>query len=401
MECMDAIVLWLTSLFPQMAAPTARLIVSLVYAAILSFVAPVVVVVAFTYMERKVVARIQDRVGPNRAGPLGVLQGLADAVKMLTKEDITPIGADRMVYNMAPALAVIATILVYAVLPLAPGVIGTDLNIGVLYIVAVGGIGTMAVLMAGWSSNNKYALISAFRVVAQLIAYEIPMVIALIMVALAAGSMQMGEIIAVQDVPFLFTLPVAFFIFFAASIAEIGRSPFDLLEAESEIVAGFHVEYSGMKFAFFFIGEYMHLFVAAGLATTLFLGGWRGPGASEASILGTILGFVYFMIKTVFLIFVMMWIRGTLPRFRIDHLLDFGWKFLVPVGLLALIAVALVLKLPLFPQGGPVGLSSPVLKWVGMLVANIVVIAISLVAVSLAARRSRSVALRGVAGAER
>ncbi len=398
---MDAIVLWLTSLFPQMAAPTARLIVSLVYAAILSFVAPVVVVVAFTYMERKVVARIQDRVGPNRAGPLGVLQGLADAVKMLTKEDITPIGADRMVYNMAPALAVIATILVYAVLPLAPGVIGTDLNIGVLYIVAVGGIGTMAVLMAGWSSNNKYALISAFRVVAQLIAYEIPMVIALIMVALAAGSMQMGQIIAVQDVPFLFTLPVAFFIFFAASIAEIGRSPFDLLEAESEIVAGFHVEYSGMKFAFFFIGEYMHLFVAAGLATTLFLGGWRGPGASEASILGAILGFVYFMIKTVFLIFVMMWIRGTLPRFRIDHLLDFGWKFLVPVGLLALMAVALVLKLPLFPQGGPMGLSSPVVKWVGMLVANIVVIAISLVAVSLAARRSRSVALRGVAGAGR
>jgi NADH-quinone oxidoreductase subunit H len=398
---MDAIILWLTNLFPQMAVPTARLIVGLVYAAILSFVAPVVVVVAFTYMERKVIARIQDRVGPNRAGPLGVLQGLADAVKMLTKEDITPIGADRMVYNMAPALAVVATILVYAVLPLAPGVIGTDLNIGVVYIVAVGGIGTMAVLMAGWSSNNKYALLSAFRVVAQLIAYEIPMVIALIMVALAAGSMQMGQIIAAQDVPFLFTLPVAFFIFFAASIAEIGRSPFDLLEAESEIVAGFHVEYSGMKFAFFFIGEYMHLFVASGLVTTLFLGGWRGPGASEASVLGALLGFVYFMIKTVFLIFVMMWIRGTLPRFRIDHLLDFGWKFLVPVGLLALMAVALVLKLPLFPQRGPMGLSSPVLKWVGMLVANIVVVAVSLIAVSLAARRSRSVALRGVAGAER
>jgi NADH-quinone oxidoreductase subunit H len=405
---MDAIILWLTNLFPQMAVPTARLIVGLVYAAILSFVAPVVVVVAFTYMERKVIARIQDRVGPNRAGPLGVLQGLADAVKMLTKEDITPIGADRIVYNMAPALAVISTVLVYAVLPLAPGVIGTDLNIGVLYIVAVGGIGTMAVLMAGWSSNNKYALLSAFRVVAQLIAYEIPMVIALIMVALAAGSMQMGQIIAAQDVPFLFTLPVAFFIFFAASIAEIGRSPFDLLEAESEIVAGFHVEYSGMKFAFFFIGEYMHLFVAAGLATTLFLGGWRGPGASEASILGALLGFVYFTIKTIFLIFVMMWIRGTLPRFRIDHLLDFGWKFLVPVGLLALVAVALVLKLPLFPQRGPipagdlwVGLSSPVLTWVGLLVANIVVVAVSLIAVSLAARRSRSVALRGVAGAER
>jgi NADH-quinone oxidoreductase subunit H len=390
---MDAIVAWLTNLFPQMAPSLARLIVHLVYAGLLSFVAPVAVVVAFTYMERKVVARIQDRVGPNRAGPLGVLQGFADAVKMLTKEDITPTGADRIVYNLAPAVAVIGTILLYAVLPVAPGVIGTDLNIGVLYIVAVGGIGTMAVLMAGWSSNNKYALLSAFRVVAQLVAYEVPMVIAIIMVVLAAGSMQVGQIIAAQDVPFLITLPLAFFIFFVATIAEIGRSPFDLLEAESEIIAGFHVEYSGMKFAFFFIGEYMHLFVGAGIATALFLGGWRGPGASEASILGTLLGFVYFMVKTVFLIFIMMWIRGTLPRFRIDHLLDFGWKFLVPMGLVGLMAMALVLQLPFFT-------GSPVLKWVGMLVANIAVIVLSLAVVSLAARRSRSVALRGVAGTE-
>lgn len=390
---MDAIVSWLTSLFPHMAAPIARLIVHLVYAAILSFVAPVVVVVAFTYMERKVIARIQDRVGPNRAGPLGLLQGFADAVKMLTKEDITPVGADRIVYNLAPGLAVVGTILVYAVLPVAPGVIGADLNIGILYVVAVGGFGMLAAVMAGWSSNNKYALLSAFRVVAQLIAYEIPMVIAIIMVVLAAGSMQMGQIIDAQNVPFLFTLPVAFFIFFVATIAEIGRSPFDLLEAESEIVAGFHVEYSGFKFALFFIGEYMHLFVGAGLGTTLFLGGWRGPGASEATILGVLLGFVYFLVKTVFLIFLMMWVRGTFPRIRIDHLLDFGWKFLVPVGLLALAAVALVLKLPF--------LSSSVLKWVGMLVANIVVVVVSLTAVSFAARRSRSVALRGVAGTER
>jgi NADH-quinone oxidoreductase subunit H len=392
MERMDAIVSWLTTLFPQMAAPIARLIVHLVYAAILSFVAPVVVVVAFTYRERKVIARIQDRVGPNRAGPLGLLQGFADAVKMLTKEDITPVGADRIVYNLAPGLAVIGTILVYAVLPVAPGVIGTDLNIGILYVVAVGGFGMLAAVMAGWSSNNKYALISAFRVVAQLIAYEIPMVLAIIMVVLAAGSMQMGQIIAAQDVPFLFTLPVAFIIFFVATIAEIGRAPFDLLEAESEIVAGFHVEYSGFKFALFFIGEYMHLFVGAGLATTLFLGGWRGPGAGEASILGVLLGFGYFLVKTVFLIFLMMWIRGTFPRIRIDHLLDFGWKFLVPVGLLALMAVALVLKLPFF--------GSPVLKWVGMLLANIVVMVVSLAAVAFAARRSRSVALRAVSGTE-
>jgi NADH-quinone oxidoreductase subunit H len=390
---MDAIVSWLTSLFPQMSTSLARLIVYLVYAGILSFVAPVVVVVAFTYMERKVIARIQDRVGPNRAGPLGVLQGFADAVKMLTKEDITPEGADRIVYNLAPAIAVIGTILVYAVLPVAPGVIGADMNVAILYIVAVGGLGTIAVLMAGWSSNNKYALISAFRVVAQLVAYEIPMVIAIIMVVLAAGSMQMGQIIAAQDVPFLVSLPLAFFIFLIATIAEIGRSPFDLLEAESEIIAGFHVEYSGMKFAFFFIGEYMHLFVGAGLATALFLGGWRGPGASDASVLGALLGFIYFIVKTVLIIFLMMWIRGTLPRFRIDHLLDFGWKFLVPTGLFGLMAVALVLKLPF--------LSSSVLKWLGLLIANVVVFIVALSAVSLAARRTRSVALRGVSGAER
>lgn len=394
---MDTIVLWLTNLIPQMSEPVARLVVHLVYAGVLSFVAPVVVVVAFTYMERKVIARIQDRVGPNRAGPLGVLQGLADAVKMLTKEDITPDEADRVVYSLAPGIAVVGVILIYAVLPFAPGVVGADLNVGVLYVVAVGGIGTMAALMAGWSSDNKYSLLSAFRVVAQMISYEIPVIIALLMVVLAAGSMQMGVIIAAQDVPFLFTLPLAFFIFFVATIAEIGRSPFDLLEAESEIVAGFHVEYSGMKFAFFFIGEYMHLFVGAGLVTTLFLGGWRGPllgnVVSDASLFGMLLGFVYFLIKTVFVIFLMMWVRGTLPRFRIDHLLDFGWKFLVPVGLLGLMAVALVLKLPFLSSSG--------LQWVGLLVANILVIVVSLATVSMAARRSRSVALRGVAGADR
>jgi NADH-quinone oxidoreductase subunit H len=390
---MDAIVSWLTGLVPQMSTSLARFLVYLVYAGILSFVTPVVVVVAFTYMERKVIARIQDRVGPNRAGPLGVLQGFADAVKMLTKEDITPRGADRIVYNLAPGIAVLGTILVYAVLPVAPGFIGANMNVAILYTVAVGGFGTIAVLMAGWSSNNKYALISAFRVVAQLVAYEIPMVIAIMMVVLAAGSMQMDQIIAAQDVPFLVALPLAFVIFLIATIAEIGRSPFDLLEAESEIIAGFHVEYSGMKFAFFFIGEYMHLFVGAGLATALFLGGWRGPGASDASVLGVLLGFIYFLVKTVLIIFLMMWIRGTLPRFRIDHLLDFGWKFLVPTGLFGLMAIALVLKLPF--------LSNSVLKSLGLLIANVVVIIGALSAVSLAARRTRSVALRGVSGAER
>ncbi len=389
---MEATISWLTTLIPQLPVPTARLIVYVVYSAILAFAAPVVVVVAYTYMERKVLARLQDRIGPNRAGPLGILQGLADAVKMLTKEDITPAKVDRIVFNLAPMLAVVAAVLVFAVLPVAPGVIGSDLKVGILYVVAIGGLGELAALMAGWSSNNKFALIGSFRVVAQLVSYEIPIVLAIITVVLASGSMQLGAIVAAQDVPFLFTLPVAFLIFFVASIAEIGRCPFDLLEAESEIVAGFHTEYSGMKFAMFFIGEYMHLFSASGIATALFLGGWRGPGASEASILGVVLGFVYFLAKTTLLVFVMIWVRGTLFRIRIDHLLDFSWKFLVPVGLFLLVAVAFVLKVPV--------LNSPTIRWLGMLAANGVVILVSLAMVVLAARHSRSAALRGVAGVD-
>jgi NADH-quinone oxidoreductase subunit H len=387
---MDATVTWLMSLIPQLDHPTALLIVQVVYAAILSFAAPIVLVVGLTWMERKVAARIQNRIGPNRAGPFGWFQGFADAIKMFTKEDITPTGADRIVYNLAPALAAIGAVLVFAVIPMAPGVIGIDLNIGILYVVAIGAIGTLATIMGGWSSNNKFALVSAFRIVAQLIAYEVPMVIAIITVVLAAGSMQMGQIIAAQDLPFAVTMPVAFLIFLLAGMAEIGRAPFDLTEAESEIVAGFHVEYSGMKFAFFFIGEYMHLFAASAIGVTLFLGGWRGPFAGPDSIIGVILGFAYFVIKTTVLIWVMMWIRGTLFRIRIDHLLDFSWKFLVPVGLFLVVAVAVVIKLPI--------ISGSTLRWLGLLGANGVVAAVALWTVAAAARRSRSAALRGITG---
>lgn len=387
---MEAIIAWLVTTFPPLSEPLARLIVYVVYSIGLAFAAPVVVVVAYTYMERKVLARIQDRIGPNRAGPLGLFQGLADAVKMLTKEDVTPASADRIVFNLAPALAVIAAVLVFAVLPVAPGVIGADLQVGILYAVAVGALGEVAALMAGWSSNNKYALIGAFRVVAQLIAYEIPIVLAVLVVVMTSGSMQMGAIVAAQDVPYLAVLPVAFLIFFIGNIAEIGRSPFDLMEAESEIVAGFHVEYSGFKFALFFIGEYMHLFSAAGIATALFLGGWRGPFAGPDSILGVILGFAYFMIKTSALIWVMMWVRGTLFRIRIDHLLDLAWKLLVPVGLVLLVAVAVALKLPVF--------SGSALQGWGLLAANVIVAVLALAGVSAIARRSQSAALRGVTG---
>ncbi len=389
---MEALIHWLVMTFPPLSEGLARFIVYVLYSAVLAFVAPVIIVVAYTYMERKVLARIQDRIGPNRAGPLGILQGFADAIKMLTKEDVTPACADRVVFNLAPILATIAAILVFAVLPVAPGVIGADPQTGILYVVAVGALGEVAALMAGWSSNNKFALLGAFRAVAQLIAYEVPIVLSILVVVMAAGSMQMSAIVAAQDIPFALTLPVAFLIFLVASIAEIGRSPFDLLEAESEIVAGFHVEYSGMKFAFFFIGEYMHLFASAGIATTLFLGGWRGPFAGPDSLPGVLLGFIYFVIKTTAIIWVMMWVRGTLFRIRIDHLLDFAWKFLVPLGLILMVIVAVALKLPVAGSSG--------LRWIALLIANFVAALLMVIGVSALARHTRSAALREVAGAE-
>ena len=389
---MEALINWLVTTFPPLSEGLARFIVYVLYSAVLAFVAPVIIVVGHTYMERKVLARIQDRIGPNRAGPLGLFQGLADAIKMLTKEDVTPVCADRVVFNLAPILATMAAILVFAVLPVAPGVIGADLQAGILYVVAVGALGEVAALMAGWSSRNKFALLGAFRAVAQLIAYEIPIVLAILVVVMAAGSMQMSVIVAAQDVPFGLVLPVAFLIFLVASIAEIGRSPFDLIEAESEIVAGFHTEYSGMKFAFFFIGEYMHLFASAGIATTLFLGGWRGPFAGPDSWFGVLLGFIYFVIKTTAVIWVMMWVRGTLFRIRIDHLLDFAWKFLVPLGLILVVTVAVALKLPV------IGASSS--RWVALLAANLAAALLMMLSVSVLARRSRSAALREVAGVE-
>jgi NADH-quinone oxidoreductase subunit H len=396
---------WIVNLLTGMgiSTPLGVLLVQMVYAAILSFVAPVVVVVAFTYMERKIIARIQDRIGPNRAGPFGVLQGFADAIKMFTKEDITPQNADRFVYNLAPGLAAIAAVLVYGILPFAPGVIGTDLNVGILVIIAIGGVGIMAILMAGWSSNNKYALIGAYRSVAQIIAYEIPMVVAVLSVVVMSGSMSMGDIIKAQDVPYIIMMPIAFLIFFLASIAEVGRSPFDLIEAESEIIAGYHIEYSGMKFALFFIGEYMHMFAAASIATTLFLGGWKGPWAEQIPFLG----FVYFVIKNVLLIFVMMWFRGTLPRFRIDHLLSFGWKFLVPLGLGHLMLTALVVKLTQPGSTAGIVISAGPLHQFGLagqtfllLLGNIILAVIALSIVALAARRSRSLGFRALANVD-
>lgn len=292
------------------------------------------------WLERKWAARFQDRVGPNRVGPFGLIQTVADTVKILLKEDIMNKGVDRWVFNAAPILSVLAVTLIWAVVPFSAAWIGTDLNIGVLYLLAVGSLGPVAVIMAGWSSNNKYALLSAFRAVAQLVSYEVPMVLALLVPVLLSGSMSTQEIVRQQQVWYVFAVPLTVLIFLISSQAETGRGPFDLLEAESELVSGFHIEYSGMKFGMFYVAEFLHAFTVGVLTAILFLGGWKGPFAEDVAILG----FVYLLIKSLFAYWLLVWVRLTLPRVRIDHLLDFNWKFLVPVGLANLLVVAFVWK---------------------------------------------------------
>jgi NADH-quinone oxidoreductase subunit H len=301
------------------------------------------------WFERRVVARMQDRSGPNRVGPQGSLQTIADALKLMTKEDITPIGADKVVYNLSPILAVVAVITMWAVVPFAPAIIGTDLNVGALYIAAVGSLGTLAIMMGGWASNNKYALLGAFRTVAQLVSYEAPMILSLFVPVLLARSMGMMDIVNEQHMWFIVLAPIPAFIFFVTSVAEVGRAPFDLLEAESEIVAGFHIEYSGMKFAMFFVAEFMHAFTVGALVAVLYLGGWRGPWATEVPILGLL----YFMLKSFAGYFVVILIRATLPRIRIDHMLDLNWKFLVPVALASIVVIMLADKIGASLAGMP------------------------------------------------
>ncbi|NJO00232.1 MAG: NADH-quinone oxidoreductase subunit H [Anaerolineales bacterium] len=293
-------------------------------------------------------------------------------------------------------------------IPFAPGFVGADLNVALIYIVAIGGFGTLSILMGGWASNNKYALLGAFRVVAMLLTYEIPMVAALIIVTVAAGSMSMVDIIEAQSgMWYIVSMPVVFLIFFLSGIAETGRSPFDLIEAESELIAGFHTEYSGIKFGMFMIGEYVHMFALSFFCAVLFLGGWQIPFIDVAAIpgpVGPILGLISLIIKVFLVVFVLMWFRGTLPRFRIDHLLDFGWKFLVPLSLVLLMAVAVVVRLfaPGSNAGVPVepgpfsALGTPG-EVVALLVVNLAVAAATVALVSSAARRSRSKGLRAVA----
>ena len=411
---MQPIVDWLVSLnIPFVTEPVARFILNLILASLIAVVAPASLLL-LTWLERKIIARIQDRVGPNRAGPFGLLQAVADMIKMFTKEDITPARADRVPYNIAPGLVVFSAIMLFAVIPFAPLIVGANLNVGVIYLIGVGGIGTLAILIAGWSSNNKYALLGGFRVVAMMLTYEIPMVLALTSVVLVAGSMSLQEIVFAQSSMWYFlTLPVAFLIFFFSGLAETGRSPFDLVEAESEIIAGFHTEYSGIKFGLFMIGEYVHMFALAFLTAVLFFGGWQvpfvdvGPAGPLGPVVGSIVGFISLMIKVFIFVFIMMWFRGTLPRFRIDHLQDLGWKFLVPVSIFLLIVVAIVVRLfapgstagiPVEP--GPLSGLGVAGEIVALLLVNLLIAVVTLLVVTRAARRSRNRGLRAVTAVE-
>lgn len=337
----NAIAQWLTELLASLGLSSGlvNLILTLVGVFVTaSFV--LIVDIFLVWVERKVVARFQDRLGPNRLGPFGLIQPVADIIKLLIKEDITPIGADKVMYNLAPILALATVLMLWAVIPFAPTILGADLNVGVLYIVAVGAIGTLGIIMAGWASNNKYALLGAMRTVALTIAYEVPMVVSLLVPVILGRSMSIHQIVNSQTIWYIVAAPLAAVIFLISAIAELGRAPFDLAEAESEIVAGFHIEYTGMKFGLFYAGELLHALTMGALFASFFMGGWRGPFVEQAPILGVF----YLFLKAMFIYWVIMWVKYSLPRVRIDHMLNFNWKLLTPLALVVVMFTALTDK---------------------------------------------------------
>ena len=318
-------------------------------------------VVAYAvWFERKVVAHMQSRWGPTRVGPHGLLQPIADAIKLLTKEDITPAGAFRLLYFAAPALAVITALLAFAVIPFGPSTLAggvelfqiTDLDIGLLFVLSVSSMGVYGIVLAGWSSNSKYSLLGSLRSSAQMISYELAIGLALVGVLLMSGSLSLRSIVESQSGTYWGFIPrwnvfpqfVAFLCYLIAAIAETNRLPFDLPEAETELVAGYHTEYSSMKFAMFFLAEYANMVTVSCLATVLFFGGWQGP-LFGPDWLQMLLPLLWFSLKVLFFLFLYVWIRGTLPRFRYDQLMAFGWKCLVPVALLNLVGTSLYLAL--------------------------------------------------------
>ncbi|WP_123392886.1 NADH-quinone oxidoreductase subunit NuoH [Marmoricola aurantiacus] len=333
--------------------------------AVLIFVVLVLLTLFNIWWERRVVARMQHRIGPNRHGPFGLLQSLADGVKLALKEDIIPKAADKLVFVIAPVIAVIPAFVTFAVIPFGPEVEVpftdittplqlTDMPVAVIFVMAIASIGIYGIVLGGWSSGSTYSLLGGLRSSAQMISYEVAMGLALVAVFLHAGSMSTSQIVAAQsDVWFVFTLIPSFVIYVIAMVGETNRAPFDLPEAEGELVGGFHTEYSSLKFALFFLAEYINMATVSALATTLFLGGWRAPFGIAQVWEGANEGywpFIWFMGKTLAFIFMFIWLRGSLPRLRYDQFMAFGWKVLIPVSIVWIVAVAAIRVVDL--QGG-------------------------------------------------
>jgi NADH-quinone oxidoreductase subunit H len=315
-----------------------------------------ITVMYLVLLERKVQAWVQVRLGPMRVGPHGVLQPIADVLKLFIKEDMTPARAEKWIFTLAPIIVLVPALIAFAVIPFGDEVriFGrpvplhiTDLNVGLLYIVAVAAIGVYGIILGGWASNSKYPLLGALRSSAQLISYELAVTLTFVSVILAAGSLSMVQIVEAQrqnGVWFAFVQPVALFIYGVGALAETNRNPFDLPEAESELVAGFHTEYSGMRFALFFLAEYTNMIVVSAVATTLFFGGWLRPfpGVEALAVLDAVPGWIWFTVKTFVLLYVFLWIRATLPRYRYDQLMALGWKWLIPLAIANIVLTAAV-----------------------------------------------------------
>ncbi|AUP81647.1 NADH-quinone oxidoreductase subunit NuoH [Flavivirga eckloniae] len=323
----------------------AMVIVALIYLGIFSVAGLFLVL-----LERRVAAWFQLRIGPNRVGPLGLLQTMADALKLVSKELTGTVKADKFLYNLAPYFVIVTALMALAVLPFTQGFQAFDVNIGIFFLIAVSSIGVIGILLGGWSSNNKFALIGAMRSGVQTISYELSVGLSLLTMILLTGTLQLSEIIEVQKGGWLIVqghIPaiIAFMIFMISGTAETNRAPFDMVEAESELGAGFHTEYSGMKFAYFFLAEFINMFIIAAIGATVFFGGWLSPFGITESI--PWLGVFWFLGKTFVLIFLMMWFRWTFPRLRVDQLLTLEWKYLLPINLVNIVVMAIVVWLNL------------------------------------------------------
>ena len=326
--------------------------------------------------ERRFMAFIGDRLGPNRTGPQGLLQSVADAFKMMGKEDFRPKLADPVLFTLAPIMVMVGAVAIQIVIPYTDGITATGLNVGLIFLVAITGFTTLSILLAGWSSRNKYSLVGALRAAAQMISYEIPMILALIIVAMVVGSLDVTDVVAAQAGYqwIAFYAPFTFLIFYIASIAELNRGPFDLPESESELVSGYGTEYSGMRFGMFFLNEYAGMTIMSMVAVTLFFGGWQGPFAGAIHFWGVAwIGLVWFLVKTYVFVTLLVWIRFSIPRLQVDQLMAFAWKILIPLGLVNILATAaIMLWVPSWKLGlavfswivffAFVGLLDPILK---------------------------------------